>query len=214
LSASNFHAWVSAIFQTPPDKDIDRIVLSPALSCEYIHQLFSNSRVFLTPFSKGQVNRGLWYIIDCVQSSELFSLIDETVPLSVRLKSIDSIFDLFRDYFSVECSDHLSHLDEPGASPINSVCYMWWDIAPVYGKSGESAAPNWVETDKRFIEVMERTLNLPSIACQESALHGLGHWQCADPKRIEPVIDRFLSQKVIRPELREYALAARKGMVQ
>lgn len=62
---------------------------------------------------------------------------------------------------------------------------------------------------------MERTLQLDNIACQESALHGLGHWHSAYPKEVERIIDAFLQSNLnIRPELEQYAQSARIGMVQ
>ena len=34
--------------------------------------------------------------------------------------------------FAPRCSAHLSHLDrgEMIAGPLNTLCYMWWDILP------------------------------------------------------------------------------------
>src|SRR5262249_33104418 len=104
------------------------------------------------------------------------------------------------------------HLDEPGVNPLNSPCYMWWDITPV--PSGATDADQGPLTDA-CLSVMERTLALDSIACQENALHGLGHWHSHFPERVESIIDAFLtSDPNIRPELRKYALSARGGCVQ
>jgi hypothetical protein len=62
---------------------------------------------------------------------------------------------------------------------------------------------------------MTETLNIESIACQESALHGLGHWQAAYPAEVELIIDRFLSShRELRPETVIYAKIARCGCVQ
>lgn len=96
-------------------------------------------------------------------------------------------------------------------NPLNGVCYMWWDIIPFYGKSGDARREVF---DPHCLDVMEMTLQLPSIACQESALHGLGHWEHAYPDRVKRVIDAFLKANPdVDPELREYALDARVGGV-
>jgi hypothetical protein len=62
---------------------------------------------------------------------------------------------------------------------------------------------------------MADVLALDSVACQESALHGLGHWQAAYPHVVEATIDRFLAARPrARPELVAYARGARAGCVQ
>jgi hypothetical protein len=38
---------------------------------------------------------------------------------------------------------------------------------------------------------MEHTLWLNSLACQESALHGLGHWQALYPEQVAGIVDHF-----------------------
>ena len=61
---------------------------------------------------------------------------------------------------------------------------------------------------------MAEILALDSLACQESALHGLGHWQHAYPEEVQQIIDRFLNaNKNLRPELAAYARSARTGCV-
>lgn len=85
---------------------------------------------------------------------------------------------------------------------------MWWDIFPTWGDESES------ERDHQIIEGMRQSLSIDSEACQESTLHGLGHWQGTYPDTVEEIIDEFLDgDPKIRPELRNYALSAKKGMV-
>ena len=61
---------------------------------------------------------------------------------------------------------------------------------------------------------MEHILGLGSLACQESALHGLGHWQRQDASEVARIIDAFvLSQTELDPRLLAYANAARCGCV-
>ncbi len=55
----------------------------------------------------------------------------------------------------------------------------------------------------------------PHPACQEGALHGLGHWGEHAPNRAQELIDMFLSEnRAARPELVAYARAARGGCIQ
>jgi hypothetical protein len=61
---------------------------------------------------------------------------------------------------------------------------------------------------------MESTLQIDSIACRESALHGLGHWQRAYPARVGEIIDRFSMRQPDLPEkLRAYMVNAYVGYV-
>jgi hypothetical protein len=54
---------------------------------------------------------------------------------------------------------------------------------------------------------MEHILGLGSLACQESALHGLGHWQRQHATEVARIIDAFvLSQRNSRmPRRRDVA---------
>jgi hypothetical protein len=62
---------------------------------------------------------------------------------------------------------------------------------------------------------MQQTLEVDSIACRESALHDPGHWKMYDPEQVIEIIDQFLEKHSgVRPELHDYALTAREGMVQ
>jgi Glu-tRNA(Gln) amidotransferase subunit E-like FAD-binding protein len=65
-----------------------------------------------------------------------------------------------------------------------------------------------------MLDVMERILSLDSIACVESALHGLGHAHAAQPRQVERIIDRYLAQgRRAGAEITAYAQAARRGCV-
>ena len=88
---------------------------------------------------------------------------------------------------------------------------MWWDILPLIGHPGK---PEFAKLDQAALTVMEECLALPSVACQESALHGLGHWNMYFPSEVQSIIDSFLkSEKNLRPELLQYAKSARSGCV-
>ena len=97
------------------------------------------------------------------------------------------------------------------ASPLNAVCYMWWDIMPVYG--GPRLEDRYA-LHRAALHVMATVLDFESLACAESALHGLGHWHRAYPERVESLIDGFLAtHSDARPELLTYARSVRYGCV-
>lgn len=66
---------------------------------------------------------------------------------------------------------------------------MWWDLIPLLFEPGESSKE---AISKAALEVMEATLGLDSIACQESALHGLGHWELFYPTEVVAIVDQYL----------------------
>ena len=184
----------------------------PELNVEYITRLFENPVSVLSDYSDAQLNQGFWFLVSNGASDCMFALMEESIPIERRLRCIQSFVSVFVKIFAARCSPHLSHLDEPGASPLNLACYMWWDIIPLGGPPNSSSGKL---LNAAALGVMAETLNTESIACQESALHGLGHWHSAYPAEVESIIDRFLASHYrLRPETVNYAKSARCGCVQ
>jgi hypothetical protein len=62
---------------------------------------------------------------------------------------------------------------------------------------------------------MEKTLKLPSIAVQESAIHGLNHWGISYPERCTTILKQFAKlNSQMRSELSQYVSAALKQAVE
>jgi len=128
----------------------------------------------------------------------------------MRLRPLRSFVPLFEQVMAPRCSPHLSYIDEPGAKPLNSACYMWWDILPIHGRPD---LPERAEFDSEVLTVLQRLLAIPHDACRESALHGLGHWSTHYPS-VANIIDGFLSRTAnLRPKLVAYAISAKTGRV-
>jgi hypothetical protein len=220
LSDLTFDEWVIFVFDHPVDQsrlewywdlEADRWDAPAARTVEYLTRAFENALSVFEPYSDSQLNQGLWYLASNACSEHMFALMDVSVPWPDRKRCIRSFYTLYEQCFAKRCTPHLSHLDEPGAGPLNSVCYMWWDILPVVG---QPADPSRVEMDREILQVMESALKLDSIACQESALHGLGHWQLYYSKPVKEIIQAFLQRNKTLPEkLQKYALNAASGCV-
>lgn len=166
----------------------------------------------LKPFTDWQVTHGLHYIFNNACSSTVFSLMADTVPLELRREVIESMRVLYTDCFERRAAPVLSHRDEPGANPINLICYMLWDITPLAyweGRPGKEVVHDSV------LGVLEAALALNNVACQESALHGLGHVKAySDQDRVARIIGEFLMKRTaVRPELASYARSAAQGCV-
>ncbi len=183
----------------------------PRLTLRYVTRLFSEPEAALEPYDDARIAQGLYYLIDTGASCHVLTLFDRRAPLPERVGCLAAMATLFERLFAPRCADVLGHLDEPGARPLNMVCYMWWDVLPL------APAPQDRERaalDNAALDVMAACLRLNSEACQESALHGLGHWQQYYPARITRLIDDFLAANpALRQALRQYALSARRGCV-
>ena len=221
LKDLTFEEWVEHVFDHPVDDlrnawywDMDRDSWEEdtAVMVDYLTRAFENAAVILEPYTDAQLNQGLWFLASNACSNHMFALMNESIPWVARQRCIGSFHQLYEQCFARRCSPHLSHIDEPGANPLNMVCYMWWDINPIYAGPDDPAKRDLAEA---VLQVMDSTLQLDSIACRESALHGLGHWQHAYPGRVGEIIDRFSMTRPEMPEkLRSYMTAAYTGYVQ
>ncbi|MBS1953664.1 MAG: hypothetical protein JST89_05755 [Cyanobacteria bacterium SZAS-4] len=207
---------MKSIFARPTDDDrwqwdIDINIEEPVKDecAAFISRLFREHE-HLEDYLDVQVNNGLNYIINPAFSTHMFVLYDPDVPLKSRLDCLASFEDLFSGYLAKHCSASLSHLDQQPCNAVNHVCYMWWDVIPLFAHPDHS--------DKRLLdepvlELQQRILSIDSIACQESALHGLGHWQCKYPNRVDAIIEEYMRKSSLPEELATYASAARVGCV-
>jgi hypothetical protein len=220
-----FEQWIQCLFEhsikdpiynpnVDLDSDWDGCEIDSKKEVEYIGRLFTSPMESLEGYTDTQIGKGLWILINEIEPY-MYELFNEDIPVQMRVQVVKSMNNVFEQLFAPRCSDYLNHLirakEENHQNPLNSTCYMWWDIIPLYGKSGDSSREL---LDSHCVGVMEHVLHLDSIACQESALHGLGHWKHVYPKRVNKIIDDFIErEKCIDDRLRQYALDARSGHV-
>lgn len=220
---TSFEQWIKWMFDHPVtktgwhwDKGLDEAEdhsLPPELGLEFATRVLSDPESHLSAYDEGQVEQGLLWMASETGSEIMDAVKDLEVPWPVRRDCVRSVYTLYEQYFASHCSPHLGHLAEPGASPLNNVCYMWWDYFPTWGKPEE---PGYADLDAEILDVMAKTLEIDSDPCREGALHGLSHWHLTYPKKTATIIDLFLRRhgQPLRPELVEYAKAARDGAVQ
>jgi hypothetical protein len=222
LENLTFEQWLTYVFDhRVPEKenekawywdiDADEWDEEPADVIQFLTRAFENAEKVFQPYTDAQLNQGLWYIADNSCSNHMFARLDTGVPWPARQRCIDSIHQLFEQCFAKRCTPHLSHIVDPGVGPLNMVCYMWWDIIPI---SGRPADPARREVDEAILRVMDSTLQLDSIACRESALHGLGHWQHEYPEQVGEIINNFsMSHRDLPKNLETYMRNAFVGYV-
>lgn len=209
--------WIEYVFDHPFAEpawhwalDAPQRECPPSQSATFIAETFEQSGRLLSNFSDEQLNQAFWFLLDRGCSEFMCSLADTAVPTSLRLRALRSFVPLFEQVMAVRCLPHLSHLDEAGANPLNSACYMWWDVLPIHGYANE---PKWNEFDTEVLAVFQRLLSIPHDACRESALHGIGHW-AINYSEISQIVEEFLERTPdLRPELVEYANCAKVGCV-
>lgn len=224
----SFDDWIRHCFDHPvPPGEVGWYLDSKEPECdlpdativEYLTRLFSAPLSELERYSDEQIRQGLWYIVGF--SDTCRALQDLTIDEARRVACIESMGRLFSELFLPRCTNVLSTSSPSGMrfdgrwhkgaiSPLNDVCYMWWDLLPLCGSPGQ---PEWRRCDDAVFGVLEGTLELPSAACQESALHGLGHWAIEYPERVATIVHRYLEQLPGDSPLREYARAAAVGRV-
>lgn len=110
----------------------------PKQTVDFITRAFNEIDVIAKGYSDAQVDQGLWYVLSNGCSDYMFDLIEDNVSLAERLAAVESFYTLYKNLYAEKCTSHLGHLSEKG-NPLNTSCYMWWDIIPLYGKSGQFA---------------------------------------------------------------------------
>lgn len=212
-----YSEWITHVFDHPVSRrewddegEEPTFVASDEEIAELISETFTRSGNDLVRFSDEQVARGIRYLIDPGASDHSIRLMNGDAPLPRKIEGIRSIHALFRDCLVPRCAESLGHLDEPGGTDLNPICYMFWDICPI---------PYLVDNHKivaledSLFWVFENTLTLKHRACIEAALHGLGHHALYSPNRVERIIDQFLKHAHPDDALRRYAENARTGYV-
>ena len=216
----SYEDWISHCFARPVsdpawyfDVDSPSWEAPSSTSLQFMTRLFTSSAHVCEQFTDAQLDQGFWYLVSPSGSDHMFALLDESLPEANRLTCLRAMNSLFQDLFAARCTDVASSRRQSGEglSPLNSICHMWWEVIPIHGKPADSTRRT---LDATVLEVLQSQLEISSIACQESALHGLGHWAHYYPERVEEIVAQFLESQNDNAKLRAYATAAAKGNVQ
>jgi hypothetical protein len=202
-----FEDWVVAVF----DATVEDPWPPSAQDLAHLTRLFRDPVGALEGLSDEEIGVGLWSVLDSGGAGTVLALNDAALPLDDRIACVAAIRTLYRDLFLPRCAERLGHLSEQDGR-LEMICYMFWDVASFGGPAGEREG-NLLED--AVLDVLEDTLYFEHAACQESAIHGLGHRIGRHPDRAPAVLDRWLRSGPVRdPRLRTYANAARTGCIQ
>ena len=186
--------------------------LAPEDELRMAARLFRESPTWSRPLSDDALGGALRFAVEQGQAGALDSLHDESVSLSLRAACVTEMLALYRDVLAPRLAD-LRDPDVARRHPpvLASVCTMWWEYVPL-GPSPDSTAG--VAMDHCVIGVLSLTLALPSVACQWSAVHGLGHWIPGYPEVVGPVLRHFIASSAgASPCLCAYAKLAAAGKI-
>ncbi|MBL8550435.1 MAG: hypothetical protein JNJ73_10645 [Hyphomonadaceae bacterium] len=157
-------------------------------------------------FTDTQVKHGLSYHLNNMCGNVVFALQDKSVPEHLRDEAILALMMLYADCFAVRCAPVMCGTPANNGHyweyPLNGFCYMLWDVSPLL-----SASPRLI------LPVLKSALYNKNVACQESALHGLGHLAYRVPEA-GVIVDEYIRAQSPSGHLRKYAEAAAAGMVQ
>lgn len=203
----SFEDWVAGVF----DPQADDPWPPPAQDLQHLSRLFADPVTVLGGLSDEEIGVGLWSVLDSGGAGTALALNDVTLPLADRIACVQHIRTLYRELFVPRCAERLGHLSEQGGR-LEMICYMFWDVAAFGGAPGDREGNLFEDA---VLDVLEDTLGLAHAACQESAIHGLGHRLGRHPERAPAILERWLRTGTPRdPRLRSYAEWATTGCIQ
>ena len=212
---ARYDEWLSCIFgRTTEDSDpfgMDwTFKAAPSDIAELMTSTFVHSGRDLADYSDRQVSIGLQALLFGNFSNFVHEVSEPTVSDPLKVDVIESMLPLYRECLAQRSPPVLGHKSESVGNPLEFLTYMLWDVSPF-----DVMAHRTTGGTDALLEVLTAALRLPNDACVESALHGLGHFPRSLRHRADTVIDQWLAEKpAVRPELLDYARAARTGCIQ
>lgn len=211
LKHVSFAEWTESIFNLPVFEypgDLEHFAVQMEdreLYLRHLANLLKNPGKALGGYSADQMGQGLTFLFDGMYQ-ENHVLLDLALDWNPQQKAIESVEILFQDIFATYSEP--SHPDYADSEKLDYIRFMWWDLFPTWG----TPMNEFMRThhDDAILKLMERILNFKSMACIESALHGLNHWAFNYRERVCGIIDRFLRRRRLPAAIIEQAEAAKK----
>lgn len=182
----------------------------------FLSQLFESPAVLSTRCTTEELAWLIHALLDD-GSGYVHGVRDPRVPTALQVRWIRSIAPLYTDLFDSVCHDNGPVSNPRGGPTINGVVFMIWDLGLHY----VFRLPEFSHLAEPAIDVLQTILTrCTRIACQESALHGIGHgiqssWHhSARIPCLKMLVDEFLQRNDLADSVRAYALQAREGAVQ
>lgn len=172
--------------------------------------LFANAGTDLAPYSDEQVGMGLNHVMSNNAGDIPHMVNDPSVPLADAMRMMQALPTLWRDCLGPRLSTAHNAIGSR-RDRLYFVSYMWFDVWPTFWNAKH--IPEWRDA---MWQVFCEMLEMPWREAQISALHGIGH-EGAELKRYKELqahMDAFIRNVKNDEELKNYAQAAARGMVQ
>lgn len=206
MNYSEFKIHLDKIFKYSVDIGFLRD-FSAAESVAFMSCLFENPAVHLSDISRSQVAAGLECLIQVTGSEMPLALLEPEVPINERLICCARVENIFKQIFAVHCKSALVHTSGTN-DEMNISCFLWWEHFPTFFHLGTNDG-DALQAERE--KVMCRILEIDSLACRESVIHGFGHL-LEDRRHVaETVLSECVMNTALEPELREYARSILTG---
>lgn len=172
--------------------------------------LFANAGTDLAPYSDEQVGMGLNHVMSNNAGDIPHMVNDPSVPLADAMRMMRALPTLWRDCLGPRLDTTRGAIGSR-SDRLYFVSYMWFDVWPTFWNAKD--IPEWRDA---MWQVFCEMLAMPYRAAQESALHGIGHEgvRLKRPKELQAHMEAYIRQVKNDDELKNYAQAAARGMVQ
>jgi hypothetical protein len=205
--------WASYFFDNPVNSwglfdDIKNPGLEDTDVLKFSSAMFKDFEAHTSPYSASQKAAGIWNLLGGVY---FLALRSNRLDLDSRLELISSWHRFFTEFVPLNCENALSY-QKNLKNPLNGAVFMWWEILPIHGQADEGSTP----IDMACLNLMKKCLEIPSLVCQESGLHGLAHWVFDYPIFVTSTIKSFIERGEGNApfEILDYARYALHGDVQ
>lgn len=217
--------WFGYLCQPNPDEpgelryralawDIDKYAPfdSSATAVAALQWLFERAGELMPRYDREAVANGLWQIAHSLKLQYGHALWDANAADDAIDGALQAMPRLFSDLFAMQCAPAMSSYPSQTDDELNGICYMWFDLLGLDFIERNGISRRRVAA---AVRTMGNVLYIRHVACQESALHGLGHVARYNAALVRSPVNRFLSEnKCAAPALRAYAERAREGHVQ
>lgn len=205
----SFEEWLGTISTFDSDDDrwnvSDRITcLPPTVVSNYLRRLLSSAPVLIPDISPTRLAHLIWFF-NGVCSSYWHNVRKKEVPKEDQIATVRALGDFYQDFL-----DAYPVGDTPDATPAESAVFMMWDMDCLEGAAMFKGEEHLVDP---IFAVLGIALRCRSFVCQRSALHGLGHLEQYHRERVCAEIDWAMTSGMLHPQLRQYAVEARTGMI-
>lgn len=195
LDEFSFEDWVKFIFDRTPNENVNKRWYSNVVKegsteifAENCIRLFKNPEFLIENYSAEQLDEGFGGFI-LMEGVPFWWLWDKNKNPELRREFILSSFSVFEKLFVKQ--------------PLKFSCFMWWDSLRGFSEDKDLQVYEWM------FEALSQILEIDSVDCQRSAVHGLGHIEHRGKKDL---IETFLRRHPNFPD-KEYALAAIEGNI-